>query len=63
VPGASGPEVTGSQTYVIDQSAMTTRRGVFAGGDAVRGPDLIVTALHDGRRADAAIDGYLNGLD
>ena len=63
VPGANGTEVTGSQTYVIDQSAMTTRRGVFAGGDAVRGPDLIVTALHDGRRAAEAIHSYLNTLD
>lgn len=63
VPGANGPEVTGSQTYVIDQHAMTTRRGVFAGGDAVRGPDLIVTALHDGRRAAEAIHSYLNTLD
>ena len=33
--------------------------GVFAGGDAVRGPDLVVTALRDGRRAAEAIDRYL----
>jgi len=36
--------------------------GVFAGGDVVRGPDLVVTALHDGRRAAEAIDRYLRAL-
>lgn len=38
----------------------TSRRGVFAGGDDVTGPDLVVTAMLAGRKAAAAIDAYLN---
>ena len=41
---------------------MTTRPGVFAGGDNVNGADLVVTALADGRRAAAAIHEYLDSL-
>ncbi len=42
-----------------EDSGATTRPGVFAGGDAVTGPDLVVTAMVAGHRAAAAIDGYL----
>ncbi len=41
---------------------MTTRSGVFAGGDNVNGADLVVTALADGRRAAIAIHEYLESL-
>lgn len=41
------------------ESGATTRPGVFAGGDAVTGPDLVVTAMAAGRRAAAAIHQYL----
>jgi glutamate synthase (NADPH/NADH) small chain len=37
----------------------TTRAGVFAGGDDVTGPDLVVTAMVAGRKAAASIDKYL----
>lgn len=37
----------------------TSREGVFAGGDAVTGPDLVVTAMAAGRKAADAIDSYL----
>jgi len=37
----------------------TTRPGVYAGGDAVTGPDLVVTASVAGRQAAASIDAYL----
>ncbi len=40
-------------------TGMTSRPGVFAGGDAVTGPDLVVTAMVSGRRAAASIDQYL----
>lgn len=39
----------------------TSRPGVFAGGDAVTGPDLVVTAMTAGRRAAAAMDDYMTG--
>lgn len=38
----------------------TSRPGVFAGGDGVTGPDLVVTAMRAGHRAAAAIGEYLN---
>ena len=41
------------------QTGSTSRAGVFAAGDAVSGPDLVVTAMRGGRRAAAAIDEYL----
>ncbi|HLE50907.1 MAG TPA: NAD(P)-dependent oxidoreductase [Anaerolineales bacterium] len=37
----------------------TSRPGVFAGGDVVTGPDLVVTAMVAGRKAATAIDAYL----
>jgi glutamate synthase (NADPH/NADH) small chain len=46
---------------VVDESTgATTRPGVYAGGDAVTGPDLVVTAMVAGRSAAAAIDEYLS---
>jgi glutamate synthase (NADPH/NADH) small chain len=44
------------------ETGMTTRPGVFAGGDNVNGADLVVTALADGRRAATAIHEYLMTL-
>jgi glutamate synthase (NADPH/NADH) small chain len=45
---------------VIDEeTGATSRPGVYAGGDAVSGPDLVVTAMRGGRRAADAIDAYL----
>ncbi|MCP4688531.1 MAG: FAD-dependent oxidoreductase, partial [Desulfobacterales bacterium] len=38
----------------------TSVKGVFAGGDIVRGPDLVVTAVQDGKNAARAIGKYLS---
>ncbi len=37
----------------------TSRAGIYAGGDAVTGPDLVVTAMVAGRKAAAHINAYL----
>ena len=42
------------------ETGATSRPGVYAGGDAVTGPDLVVTAMRAGRRAAAAIQEYLS---
>lgn len=48
---------------VVDpETGRTSLRGVFAGGDNVHGPDLVVTAIAAGRRAALAMDRYLRGL-
>jgi glutamate synthase (NADPH/NADH) small chain len=44
------------------QNGNTSRPGIFAGGDAVTGPDLVVTAVAAGRRAAASIDAYLQTI-
>jgi glutamate synthase (NADPH/NADH) small chain len=38
----------------------TTNPKVFAGGDMVRGSDLVVTAVFEGREAARGILDYLN---
>jgi glutamate synthase (NADPH/NADH) small chain len=40
---------------------MTSRSGVFAAGDAVKGASLVVHAIHHGRLAAAAADEWLRG--
>ncbi len=45
---------------VVDpETGATSRPGVYAGGDDVTGPDLVVTAMVAGRKAAAAIHEYL----
>jgi glutamate synthase (NADPH/NADH) small chain len=48
---------------VIDKkTGATTRPGVYAGGDGVTGPDLVVTATVAGRKAAGSIDAYLKSV-
>lgn len=60
-----GKSTPGLETHkwgliVTDEyTGMTTRDGIFAGGDAVTGPDLVVTAMVAGRKAAADIDEYI----
>jgi formate dehydrogenase beta subunit len=42
-------------------SLMTSRAGIFAGGDCVFGPRLIIDSVADGKRAAMGIDEYLRG--
>jgi glutamate synthase (NADPH/NADH) small chain len=44
------------------ETGATSRPGVYAGGDDVTGPDLVVTAMVAGRKSAAAIDAYIKGL-
>ena len=46
---------------VADESGATTRKGVFAGGDAVTGAATVILAMGAGRTAAKAIDEYING--
>jgi formate dehydrogenase beta subunit len=43
------------------QTLMTTAPGVFAGGDCVFGPRLIIDSVADGKRAAIGIDEFLRG--
>lgn len=42
-----------------DESLMTDRRGVFAGGDCVTGPATLIQAMAQGEKAARCIDDYL----
>ena len=53
VYAACGAEIGDRGTVV------STPAGVFAAGDCVRGADLVVTAIAEGRRAAARADAYL----
>jgi glutamate synthase (NADPH/NADH) small chain len=50
-------------TVVDKKTGATSRPGVFAGGDGVTGPDLVVTAMVAGRKSADAIDKYLKDLN
>ncbi len=45
-----------------NEDYMSSVEGVFAAGDIRRGPSLVVWAVSEGRKAAAAIDGYLRKL-
>jgi NADH-quinone oxidoreductase subunit F len=47
---------------VVDGNTLSTNvSGVFAGGDFVTGPGMVIEAIAAGRRAAMAIDKYLKG--
>ena len=45
---------------IVNENQMTTVPGVFSGGDAVRGPSLVVHAVRDARKAAAGMHRYLS---
>ncbi|MCM1320341.1 MAG: NADPH-dependent glutamate synthase [Muribaculaceae bacterium] len=45
---------------VADEQGVTTRSGIFAGGDAVTGAATVILAMGAGRKAAKAIDEYLH---
>jgi glutamate synthase (NADPH) small chain len=62
LPGAldDGLAITGSGTLAIDPQRFTTsREGVFAAGDIVRGASLVVWAIRDGREAADSIHQWI----
>ena len=55
-------KLTKWKTIVVDEESMETEiKGVFAGGDVVHGPDAVITAMGDGKRAAESIDKYIKG--
>jgi NADPH-dependent glutamate synthase beta subunit-like oxidoreductase len=51
------------ENILIDrETRMTSRKGVFAGGDAVTGPAMVVEAMAAGKDAAETIEKYLCGL-
>ncbi len=59
---SAGIEISRRGTLVADPETLrTSRQGVFAGGDVVSGPNTIIEAIADGKRAALMIDRYVKG--
>jgi len=59
-----GVEVSRRGLIAVDpRTLMTSAKGVFAGGDCVFGPRLIIDSVADGKRAAMGIDEYLRGTE
>lgn len=54
-----GLETNRKGCLIADEKGMTTRPGVFAGGDAVTGAATVILAMGAGKTAAAAIDEYI----
>ena len=54
-----GLETNRKGCLIVNEDEMTTRDGVFAGGDAVTGAATVILAMGAGKKAAAAIDAYL----
>jgi len=54
-------EKNGKGLIKVDDDLMTSVKGVFAGGDIVRGASTIVESVADGKKAALSIANYLNG--
>ncbi len=50
-----------ANTISTDDNLATSKPGVWAGGDAVTGPDSVIRAIAAGRTAASSIDKYLGG--
>ncbi len=57
-----GIKITKWDTFEVNEKTlMTSKPGVFAGGDAVTGPSTVIDAIAAGHRAAHAIDRYICG--
>lgn len=54
-----GLEVNRRGCLVVDENEMTTKDGVYAGGDAVTGAATVISAMGAGKKAATSIDEYL----
>ena len=57
-----GLETNRKGCLIVNENEMTTRDGVFAGGDAVTGAATVILAMGAGKKGAAAIDAYIKGL-
>lgn len=56
-----GLEANKRGCLVVDENMMTTKQGVYAGGDAVTGAATVILAMGAGKAAAKAMDAYMQG--
>lgn len=62
LPRDSALERSRWETLLVDKNTLTSNvPGIFAGGDFVQGPGMIIEAIAAGRRGALAMDKYLKG--
>lgn len=54
-----GLETNRKGCLITDENGLTTREGVYAGGDAVTGAATVILAMGAGKVGAAAIDEYI----
>lgn len=54
---------TDSKGRIVTEETVTSRSGVFAGGDVVTGAATVILAMGEGRRAAAQIDSYIKKIN
>ncbi|MGD0780098.1 MAG: NAD(P)-binding protein [Dehalococcoidales bacterium] len=58
----AGLKVTGRGTITVNEATLATDiDGIFAGGDVVTGPAMVIEAIAAGKKAALSIDAYLKG--
>ena len=55
-----GIEATKRGCLIVDDNLMTTKEGVWAGGDAVTGSATVILAMGAGKKAAQSIHEYLS---
>ena len=56
-----GLEVNRKGGIIVNEDGLTSREGVYAGGDAVTGAATVISAMGAGKTAAAAIDKAIQG--
>jgi len=59
VTAIKGVEITKKATILVNENFMSTKMGIFAGGDCVTGADVLIRACAHGRLAAMKINDYL----
>jgi heterodisulfide reductase subunit A len=50
-------------TFIVDDSGLSSIEGVFAAGDAVNGPTTVVKAMASGKKVAKSVNAYLSGTE
>ena len=58
-----GLDVNKRGCLIVDDTEATTKKGVYAGGDAVTGAATVILAMGAGKKAAAAIDAYIKNIN